>query len=64
MPITHSAPRAPYLTVAEVAAELKLHPMSIRRWMRTQRLPFVKLGGAVRIASVDLDKFLNDGRNS
>ena len=42
----------PWLTIAEVAAQLKVHPNTIRRLILTGRLPAVRFGGrgsAVRI---------------
>jgi excisionase family DNA binding protein len=37
------------LTVADVAALLKVHPLTVRRWIASGRLPAVKLGKSYRI---------------
>ena len=36
------------LTVNETAAYLKLKPWTIRHWVSGRKIPFVKLGSAVR----------------
>jgi len=47
-----------FFTVEEVAAMLKVHPETIRRWIRTKALPSYKLGAGFRIKKDDLDTFL------
>jgi excisionase family DNA binding protein len=37
------------LTVAEVAAELRLDPRTVRGWCRKRRLPALRVGGQWRI---------------
>jgi excisionase family DNA binding protein len=49
------------LTVKEAAAKLGLHPMTVRKMIRQQRLPAVQLGGpgtSVRIPSDELAEWL------
>lgn len=49
-----------WLTVDEIAEDLKIHKQSIRRWIREGDLPAIALGGksGFRIWSRDLDDFL------
>lgn len=50
------------LTIDEVAAELKLHPDTIRRYIRQKRLKAVRVGvTAKRIRRSELDRFLRAG---
>lgn len=48
------------MTVPEVAATLRLHPDTVRRWLRAGQLPAVNLGGrrGYRIRRSELDRFL------
>lgn len=46
------------LSVDAAAAELAVHPGSLRRWCASGRCPFVKLGRAVRIRRRDLDALI------
>lgn len=48
------------LTVPEVAATLRLHPDTVRRWLRAGQLPAVNLGGrrGYRVRRSELDRFL------
>jgi excisionase family DNA binding protein len=49
------------LTVKEVAARLRLHPMTVRRLIRAGVLPAVQLGGkghAVRVPEAELAGWL------
>ena len=53
------------LTIDEVAAELKLHPDTIRRHIRQNKLKVTRLGGtAVRIRRSELDRFIHEGEES
>jgi excisionase family DNA binding protein len=49
-----------WLTVEEVAESLRVHPVTVRRWLRGGQLPAVRLGTKAgwRIARSDLDRFL------
>lgn len=47
------------LTVEEVAEELRLHPHTIRNWIRTGRLPAKKYGRSYRIRKQDLQALLD-----
>jgi excisionase family DNA binding protein len=49
------------LTIDEVAAKLKLHPDTIRRYIRDKKLKSVRIGGtAIRIWQSELDSFIVD----
>jgi excisionase family DNA binding protein len=50
----------PLMTVPEVAATLRLHPDTVRRWLRAGQLPAVNLGGrrGYRVRRSELDRFL------
>ena len=37
-----------YFRVGEVAAELGVHPRTVRRWLSQGRLPYVRLPGGER----------------
>jgi excisionase family DNA binding protein len=53
-----------YMTVAEVAARLRVDQETVRRWLRVNKLHGVNLGGAGgwRVTNADLDAFLEDRR--
>jgi len=46
--------------INQVAFMLKVHPLTIRRYIREGKLTAVKLGGNVRIKEIDLNKFTKD----
>ena len=49
------------LTIEQVAAELQLHPDTIRRYIRERKLKGVRLSStAIRVRRSDLDKFLRE----
>jgi excisionase family DNA binding protein len=45
------------LSVKQIAFILKVHPLSIRRYIKQGKLKAVKVGGNVRIRDVDLREF-------
>lgn len=45
------------LSVRQVAFMLKVHPLSVRRYIKSGKLKAVKVGGNVRIRDVDLQEF-------
>ncbi len=50
------------LTIDEVAAELKLHPDTIRRYIREKKLKPTRVGGtAIRIRRSELNMFISEG---
>ena len=48
------------LSVKQVAYILKVHPLTIRRYIKEERLKAVKSGGNVRIKESDLNEFNKD----
>ena len=50
-----------YLTVAEVAATLKLNQQTVRNWIDAGSLPAIRVGRRVRIKRSDLDRILQNG---
>lgn len=53
------------LTVADVAAQLKVPEQAVRRWLREGRLGGMRLGGTKagwRIAPSDVERFVQESR--
>ncbi len=49
------------LTIEQVAAELQLHPDTVRRYVREKKLKGVRISStALRVRRSDLDKFLEE----
>lgn len=48
-----------WLTVAEVAEQLRVDRETVRGWCRSGRLPAARAGGQYRISQTALDNFLN-----
>ena len=48
----------PWLTVAQVSDELKLHPATVRSWVKSGRLAAVRAGRTWRVRRSDLDRAL------
>jgi excisionase family DNA binding protein len=48
------------LTVAEAAQLLALRPCTIRKWLYERRLPYVRLGRAVRLRKVDIERMVQE----
>src|SRR3954469_16741900 len=48
-------------TVAEAAAELNLSRATIRSWIAQRRLGYVRLGRAIRIPALDIQRVLRGG---
>ncbi len=49
-----------YLTVAEVAATLKLNQQTVRNWIDAGTLPALRVGRRVRIKRSDFERILRD----
>jgi excisionase family DNA binding protein len=50
-----------YLTVAEVAATLKLNQQTVRNWIDQGSLPALRVGRRVRIRRSDFERLLTEG---
>jgi excisionase family DNA binding protein len=59
--MTSNDPVETYLTVAEVAALLRLNQQTVRNWIDQGSLPALRVGRRVRIKRSDLDRILEDG---
>ncbi len=46
------------LTVPEVAERLRVHPITVRRHIKTGRLRAVRIGRAVRVREADLQEYM------
>jgi excisionase family DNA binding protein len=46
------------MTVAEVAACLKVHPMTVYRLVRRKQLPAFRVGGDLRFLRADIDALI------
>jgi excisionase family DNA binding protein len=51
-----------WLTLQEIADELKLHIETVRDWVRTKRLTAYRVGRDYRVKRDDLNKFLAERR--
>lgn len=52
-----------YYTIEEIATLLKVNPESVRRWVRSKKLPAIKLGGKyIRIEASDLEGFIKKSK--
>jgi excisionase family DNA binding protein len=51
----------PFLTVAEVAALLKLNQQTVRNWIDQGSLPAVRVGRRVRILRSDFERLVEEG---
>jgi excisionase family DNA binding protein len=49
------------LTIDEVAAELKLHPDTVRRYIREKKLTVIRIApNSVRIRRSEIERFLKE----
>ena len=53
-----------FLTVAEVAAVLKLNQQTVRNWIDAGMLPAVRIGRRVRVLRSDFDRLIESGYKS
>jgi excisionase family DNA binding protein len=49
-----------FLSVNQVAYILKVHPLTVRRYIKEERLKAIKSGGNIRIKESDLSEFNKD----
>ncbi|HEX2575727.1 MAG TPA: helix-turn-helix domain-containing protein [Aquihabitans sp.] len=53
--------RSRFLTVAEVAGELRVSTMTVYRLIKSEQLPATRVGKSLRIRTDDVERFL-EGR--
>jgi len=53
-----------FLTVAEIAAILKLNQQTVRNWIERGLLPALRIGRRVRVRRGDFERFLDQGRTT
>ena len=55
-----------FLTVDDIAKRLKVHPVTVKRWLRDGKLGGILLGNRAgwRISEEDLAKFLDEQRKA
>jgi excisionase family DNA binding protein len=53
-------PEETYMTVAEVAATLKLNQQTVRNWIDQGSLPALRVGRRVRIKRSDFERILEE----
>jgi len=51
-----------YMLLKEIASILKVHIVTVRRWVIKRKLPAYLLDKAYRVKKSDFEKFLNDRR--
>lgn len=51
-----------FLTTEEIAKLLKVHVITVRRWIIAGKLPATYLGKSYRVTRDDLEKFLNQNK--
>jgi excisionase family DNA binding protein len=56
--VAQEASRNRFLTVAEVADELRVSTMTVYRLIKAQELPATRVGRSLRIRTDDVDRFL------
>src|SRR5437763_1808466 len=61
MSLEQSGLEESFLTVAEVAAMLKLNQQTVRNWIDQGSLPALRIGRRVRIRRSDLERVLEQG---
>ena len=61
--MSQTEPEEEYLTVAEVAANLKLNQQTVRNWIDRGELPALRVGRRVRIKRSDYERYLQEGYN-
>jgi excisionase family DNA binding protein len=58
--VSSGDPEESYLTVAEVAATLKLNQQTVRNWIDQGSLPALRVGRRVRIKRSDFERILEE----
>ena len=50
------------LTVNEIAKRVKVHPMTVYRWIKSGKIKALRIDGILRIDEADYYHFLRDAR--
>ena len=53
-----------WMTVEEIAQELRVKESTVREWIRQKRLKAAKIGRDYRIKKEDYQKFINESYNT
>ncbi len=53
-----------WLTVEEIASELRVHVGTVRGWIRSKKLKAAKFGRDYRIRRVDYEQFIQEHFNA
>ena len=61
MSMAQSSGRVQYLTVAEVAATLRVSTMTVYRLIKSGDLPAVRVGKSYRLPGEEVDRYLARG---
>lgn len=56
--MAQEASRNKFLTVAEVAVELRVSTMTVYRLIKSEQLPATRVGKSLRIRTDDVERFL------
>jgi len=56
--VAKDATRSRFLTVAEVAEELRVSSMTVYRLIKSEQLPATRVGKSLRIREDDVERFL------
>jgi excisionase family DNA binding protein len=59
--VAQDGARSRFLTVAEVAGELRVSTMTVYRLIKSEQLPATRVGKSLRIRTDDVERFL-EGR--
>jgi excisionase family DNA binding protein len=59
-PERSTLPNITWLTVAEVAAYLRVTPVTVWRWTKSGSLPSVRVGGSIRIDEASVKAFIEN----
>jgi len=46
-----------YESVRTLARRLSVHPETVRRWVRDDSIPFIRIGGVVRFDTAEVDQW-------
>jgi excisionase family DNA binding protein len=53
-----------WLTVEDIAKDLRIHPTTVREWIRNKKLKAAKFGRDYRIKRVDYERFIEEHYNT